>query len=78
MIVDRLSESILIVMAERSLTYREITARLNAERRYIPWDGLYLAEAQIRDHVRRHPEYFAIDRESKPSRVCRFLPQKRE
>jgi len=57
-----LTDAILRVLDERPLPYREMTARLNHFPRYLPADGMCLAVAQVREHVRRHVEAFFIDK----------------
>ncbi|MGE5579242.1 MAG: hypothetical protein ACM3WU_04275 [Bacillota bacterium] len=71
----RLYEAIKHVTAERFMTYSEITQRINETRAYVPSDGLFVAQANVRDAVRRHPELFEIDRSTNPHRLRAIRPR---
>lgn len=68
-----LTAAILDILGGGSLTYRQIAAALNATRRYVPPDGLFLAVEQIRECVRQHPEAFYIDRNVTPHLVSSLM-----
>ena len=64
-----LREVIARVLEDGSLTYREITDRINALRLYVPGDGMLLPEAQVRAAIRDSKGHFSIDRSKTPHRV---------
>ena len=64
-----LREVIARVLGDGSLTYREITDRINALRLYVPGDGMLLPEAQVRAAIREGMKHFSIDRSETPHRV---------
>jgi hypothetical protein len=65
----RLYEAVKHVTAEGFLTYSQVLQRINETRAYVPSDGLLVAQANVRDAVRRHQELFEIDRTSSPHRI---------
>jgi len=69
-----LREAIRSVLGERSLTYREITDRINALRLYVPGDGMLVPEAQVRAAIRDSMGHFSIDRSKTPHRVSNPRP----
>lgn len=71
----RLYEGIKHVTAEGFLTYSEVVQRINETRVYVPTDGLLVAQANVRDAVRRHQELFEIDRTSSSHRLRAVRPR---
>lgn len=70
----RLREAIARVLEDGSLTYREITDRINALRLYVPGDGMLVPEAQVRAAIRDSKGHFIIDRSKAPHRVSNPRP----
>ena len=68
-----LREAVRRVLGEQSLTYREITQRINAMRLYVPGDGMLLPEAQVRAAIRDSMGHFSIDRSKAPHRVSNYI-----
>ena len=69
-----LREAIAKVLEDGSLTYREITERINALRLYVPGDGMLVPEAQVRAAIRDSKGHFSIDRSKTPHRVSNPRP----
>lgn len=68
-----LREAIVQVLGNRSLTYREITDSVNAQRIYVPRDGMLVPEAQVRATVGECLKYFKVDRSRPPHKVSVHL-----
>lgn len=69
-----LREAVARVLEDGSLTYREITDRINTLRLYVPGDGMLVPEAQVRAAIRDSMGHFSIDRSKTPHRVSNPRP----
>ncbi|MGI6666949.1 MAG: hypothetical protein ACOX5Q_05780 [Bacillota bacterium] len=69
-----LREAIIQVLGHCSLTYREITERINASRLYMPRDGMLVPEAQVRPTIRENARSFTVDRSTLPNKVSILRP----
>ena len=64
-----LKEAITRVLGQRGLTYRQITDAINDDRLYVPRDGMFVPQAQVRDAIKESAKCFEVDRTVSPHRV---------